>query len=120
MIPITALLAAQRFHVNTLERLENESCTTQRIIDTETALLVSTENKSRTELLIEITDGQFYIFQFARGIEKRKAPALKVLLKTGHRMLQKFEPGACCDILAHHVNFGIGVRQAPIAVVLST
>ena len=110
--PIAALLAAQGLETDATERIDDKTRTQDRVVDAKGAFLVSTEDESGTELIIEITKRQLSLVQLALHIEERHSPSFEILLESWKRMLKVFEAGTGINILAlkSQVHIGIGTK----------
>ena len=112
--PVAALLTREHLQRNTLDGLHYQTGAQQRVIDTQRALLVGTENKSRAELLVEGAQRQVVVahLQLHPGI--RQTTTLEVVLKAWQRLTHIFI--ACTTIhitaLHQHIYISIGIEGA--------
>ena len=120
MMPITTLLTRERLQLHTLHRTQNQSSTSQRVVDAKTTLFVGTKNETRPKLLIIIAKREFRPFVLAFHIKIRNAPSFEVLLKAWQWMFQKLETGTCIHILTLSIHLGIRVGQCPFIIILGT
>ena len=82
VVPIAALATRKTLQANTFNRLHDGSCTKERIVDTQRALLIGAQDEARTKLLVEVTARHFHIAEFCFQIEVGNAPAFEVFLKS--------------------------------------
>ena len=123
-VPIATLHATDTFQGQSMDGLPHDAATEQRVVDAQRTLFIGTQDETRSKLLVEVTQRQFGLALFGGTlqlhVDVRHTPALKILLESRQRMLQKLEAGTCVDILTLQAYVGIGIGQRPVTGVFGT
>ena len=80
------------------------------VVYAEASLLVCTEDKSATELVVEVAEGDIDTFpSLELSIEIRYAPPLEIRFETWQRILGELQSGSNLEMIARDVDVGISI-----------
>ena len=82
------------------------------VVYTEASLLVCTEDKSATELVVEVAEGDIDTFPCLElSIEIRYAPPLEIRFETWQRILGELQSGSNLKTRVGNVDVGISIGE---------
>ena len=97
--PVVALCAGEYLEGEALAGVGSHMNTEQGVVDAQGAFLIASEDESRPELFVEVSQGDIHLAQLALDPEVGDTPSLEVIvfiLETWHGPLGEFE--ACPGI----------------------
>ena len=109
MSPIASLFTGEGFESDTLVGFIDKANSKERVIYSEATFFVVAEDKSGTELIVEVTGRDFQFFELSFYVEIGYSPSFEIFFKSGEWMFQEFESQSGVDILAHQVQVGVSI-----------